>query len=101
MRVRMSRASIDWPSSRALPLVTSSRPVSIFMVVVLPQPLEPRKPKISPRSMRKLTWSTATKSPKRRVSPSASMAGAPSVGARGGMTRPAASPRRAAGSSET
>ena len=37
------------------------------MVVVLPQPLEPRKPKISPRSMRKLTWSTAMKSPKRMV----------------------------------
>jgi hypothetical protein len=44
------------------------------MVVVLPQPLEPRKPKISPRSMRKLTRSTAVKSPKRMVRPSASMA---------------------------
>jgi hypothetical protein len=37
------------------------------MVVDLPQPLEPRKPKISPRRMRKFTWSTATKSPKRMV----------------------------------
>jgi hypothetical protein len=55
MRVRMSVVSIGLPSSRAVPLVTSSRPVSIFMVVVLPQPLEPRKPKISLRSMRKLT----------------------------------------------
>ena len=42
-----------------------SSPVSIFIVVDLPQPLEPRKPKISPRSMRKLTWSTAVKSPNR------------------------------------
>ena len=41
----------------------------------LPQPFEPRKPKISPRPMRKLTWSTAMKSPNRRVSPSASIAG--------------------------
>ena len=39
-----------------LPLPSAgSRPVSIFIVVLLPQPLEPRKPKISPRSMRKLT----------------------------------------------
>ena len=36
------------------PRSAGSRPVSIFIVVVLPQPLEPRKPKISPRSMRKL-----------------------------------------------
>src|SRR5262249_10687007 len=52
---------------------------SIFMVVVLPQPFEPRKPKISPRAMRKLTWSTATKSPNRRVRPSASIAGVSSA----------------------
>ena len=32
-----------------------SKPVSIFMVVDLPQPLEPKKPKISPRWMRKST----------------------------------------------
>ena len=37
------------------PRVAGSRPVSIFIVVVLPQPFEPRKPKISPRSMVKLT----------------------------------------------
>ena len=52
-----------------------SNPVIIFMVVVFPQPFEPRKPKISPRSMRTLTWSTATKSPNRRVNPSVSIAG--------------------------
>ena len=33
----------------------ATSPVSIFIVVVLPQPFEPRKPKISPRSMVKLT----------------------------------------------
>ena len=69
------------------PSVAGSRPVSIFIVVVLPQPFEPRKPKISPRSIVKLTWSTAVKSPKRRVRPSASIAGAAvAIAARGGMT---------------
>ena len=51
------------PNSSAVPSVGGNRPVSIFMVVVLPQPFEPRNPKISPRSMRKSTWFTATKSP--------------------------------------
>ena len=61
------------------PSVGGSSPVSIFIVVVLPQPLEPRKPKISPRSMRKLTWSTAVKVPNRCVSPCASITGGPPV----------------------
>ena len=40
----------DWrPNSLACPSVGGNRPVSIFMVVDLPQPLAPRKPKISPR----------------------------------------------------
>ena len=43
------------PNNMALPSVGGKRPVSIFMVVDLPQPFEPRKPKISPFSMRKLT----------------------------------------------
>ena len=55
----MSLASSGLPNSSASPSVGGSRPVSIFMVVVLPQPFEPRKPNISPRSIVKLTWSTA------------------------------------------
>ena len=43
------------PSRKASPSVAGSSPVSIFIVVVLPQPFGPRKPKISPRSMVKLT----------------------------------------------
>ena len=43
------------PEEQRLPFGAGKRPVSIFIVVLLPQPLEPRKPKISPRSMRKLT----------------------------------------------
>ena len=37
------------PNSLAQPSVAGRNPVSIFMVVDLPQPFEPRKPKISPR----------------------------------------------------
>ena len=48
-----------------LPLVADSSPQSMRKVVVLPAPLGPRRPKISPRRTSKLTWSTATKSPKR------------------------------------
>jgi hypothetical protein len=44
----MSPGVIVLPNSVALPPVTSISPVSIFIVVVLPQPFEPRKPKISP-----------------------------------------------------
>ena len=36
-----------------LPSVAGISPVRTFMVVDLPQPLEPRKPKISPRPMAK------------------------------------------------
>jgi len=43
--------------------------------VVLPAPLCPRQPKISPGSTRQEAESTASKSPKRRVRLSTSMAG--------------------------
>src|SRR5713226_5719814 len=46
------------------------------MTVVLPLPLGPRKPKISPFSTRKLTSLTAVKWPKRLTKCSAEMAGA-------------------------
>src|SRR5262249_46796069 len=74
-RACMSSASRGLPNSFEVPSVGARRPVSIFIVVDLPQPFEPRKPKISPREMRKLTWSTAVKLPNRLVRPSASMAG--------------------------
>ena len=70
----MLPASTELPNSFAVPSVGGSRPVSIFIVVDLPQPLEPRKPKISPRSIDSVTWSTAVKLPKRRVRPCASIA---------------------------
>ena len=54
------------PPTRPSPLVGSNRPLSIRMVVDLPAPLGPRKPKISPRLTSKLMLSTAMKSPKCR-----------------------------------
>ncbi|MNZ19976.1 hypothetical protein D3C78_370180 [compost metagenome] len=85
LRVARSLASTGRPSRLALPSLAGIRPVSTFIVVVLPQPLEPRKPKISPRPMAKLTLFTAVKSPKRRVRSWASMATEVSVAGRGGM----------------
>src|SRR3954466_11852758 len=69
------------PSTAAEPLVGFSRPQSIRIVVDLPAPLLPRKPKISPRRTSKVTWSTATNWPKRRVRPRTSIACAGAAGA--------------------
>src|SRR6185503_13101902 len=57
------------PSTRAEPEVGSTRPSSILSEVVLPAPLGPRKPKISPRFTTKERSSTATFSPNRLRSP--------------------------------
>ena len=85
-RACMSFEPIGSPNSLHVPLVAGRKPTSIFMVVDLPHPFEPRKPKISPRGILKLTWSTATKSPNWRVSPSASIAGVSSGEATRGRT---------------
>src|SRR3989304_3601224 len=68
----------SYPATSPRPLVGRSRPVSILMVVVLPAPLGPRNPKISPRCTPNVTPSTAVKVPNRLVSSSTSMTGAPS-----------------------
>jgi len=60
----MSLASTGLAEQPGLAGVIGNRPVSIFMVVVLPQPFEPRKPKMVPRGL-ELDPSTAVKSPKR------------------------------------
>ena len=56
--------------------VGGMKPVSIRAVALLPAPLGPRKPKISPGATSKLTESAATRSPKARVSASARIAAA-------------------------
>src|SRR5690242_6491985 len=84
------------PPTSAVPEVGRSRPQSIRMVVDLPAPLLPRKPKISPRRTSNERWSTATKLPKRRVRSRTSIArlasGSAAKGplqARGGQVRAA------------
>src|SRR3954470_6851212 len=61
------------------PELGASNPVSILMVVDLPAPLGPRKPKNCPGATRRLTPSTATSSPKRRVRDWVEMLGARSI----------------------
>src|SRR5690554_4469664 len=51
--------------SQIEPLVGRASPVNMFIVVVLPAPLGPKKPKTSPPTMEKLTSRTATTSPNR------------------------------------
>src|SRR6476620_4452470 len=54
----------SWPAILAMPLVAGIYVVRMRMVVVLPAPLGPRKPTISPRATSKLMFRTATTGPK-------------------------------------
>src|SRR5215469_13701959 len=67
------------PRISMLPDVGASSPVSILMVVDFPAPLGPRKPKNCPGATRRLTLSTATSSPKRRVRAWVEIVGASSI----------------------
>src|SRR5664279_2248697 len=67
------RTSTAWlvmekPATRASPEEGGNSVVSILIVVVLPAPLEPSKPKTSPALTERVIESTATNAPKRRVS---------------------------------
>src|SRR5215469_5589513 len=55
------------PNSRMLPPLGLSRPSMRRMSVVLPAPLAPSRPRISPRRTLRLTASTAVNWPKRLV----------------------------------
>src|ERR1700677_3605054 len=81
MRDRITAPSVEGslPSTRRVPSLSGLMQEIIRMVEVLPAPLGPRKPKDSPRAMVKSTPSTATKSPKRLVSPWASTIGPSAV----------------------
>src|ERR1700722_3761522 len=61
------------------PELGASRPVSILIVVDLPAPLGPRKPKNCPGATRRSMPSTARSSPKRRVKPWVEIVGAISM----------------------
>src|SRR5204863_4618303 len=74
-----SSRSRGWPSIVASPSVGRSRPVSILIVVLLPAPFGPRKPKKRPRATRKEMWSTAGRPRKTLVRPRTTMASPPSA----------------------
>src|SRR5450631_2083339 len=66
------RTSTAWlvmekPATRASPEEGANSVVSILIVVVLPAPLEPSKPKTSPALTERVRASTAVNAPKRRV----------------------------------
>src|SRR5690242_12635300 len=69
-------ALTSMPPTSAVPLVGVNSPHSMRIVVDLPAPLAPRKPKISPCFTLNDRWSTATNAPNLRVSPRTSMAAA-------------------------
>ena len=60
---REGKPARDWPRQRTPPEVSGKTPVIRLKVVLLPAPLGPIKPTISPASMWKLTSLTATKPP--------------------------------------
>ena len=60
---------MEKPATRASPDEGGSSVVSILIVVVLPAPLEPSKPKTSPALTDKVRSWTATNEPKRRERP--------------------------------
>ena len=69
------------------PLVGSSKPASMRISVVLPQPEGPRRQKNSPRKMSRERSSTATASPKRFVTRSKRMSGTAAGSAQGAKER--------------
>src|SRR5664279_3978395 len=87
MRPRTWSASVkrSRPRARASPALGASTPQSMRMVVLLPAPLGPRKPKISPFSTSKVSSDTAVKSPNRRVRPRTSRTGSAMADSRVGQ----------------
>ena len=55
--------TISWPKIFAIPEVGDEIPVSMRIVVVLPAPLGPKNPKVSPAATEKLISLTAVASP--------------------------------------
>src|SRR5437879_1896575 len=57
-----SRRTLN-PATVASPSVMSARPVSNLIIVVLPAPFGPRRPKTVPEATFRVTWSTAVSFP--------------------------------------
>ncbi len=69
-RTQRASSTTSWPSTRAEPEVGISSVISILIVVVLPAPFGPSRPKSSPSAISKLTPRTAsTSSERRRIVP--------------------------------
>ena len=86
------------PATVAVPSVGSSSPHSMRIVVVLPEPLGPSRPKTSPRGICSVRRETAVTAPKRRVSSldvdrgvAHGVSGTSSVTGRPALSRPAGS----------
>ena len=72
------------PENRTSPAESGSIPLIRLNKVLLPAPLGPIRPRISPRPMSKSTLSTATKPPKCRVAPRTDSSVGSAFGARAG-----------------
>src|SRR5450755_3477094 len=107
LRRTVSRSvAASWPATRAVPDVALASVQRILIVVVLPAPFGPRKPKVSPAATVKSIPRTASTSPYLLVSPDTSMTGGgrrpswawpspaapPAWGAPDGATAPADAP---------
>src|SRR5579864_3498530 len=68
------------PRTLTAPLVGAIRPIIIRIVVVLPEPLGPRKPKTLPRGTARSKPSTATCPPGNRLVSDLVVTAAPSAG---------------------
>ena len=77
---RWARRLMSCPRKLILPWFSGSAPVIRLNIVVLPAPLGPIRPRISPALTSKLTLSTATRPPKRRVAPATLRIGWPRSG---------------------
>ncbi len=71
-RAALLARRMSTPATRRVPAEGGSRPQSIRKVVVLPAPLAPKRPKISPRRTVKVLLLTASKWPKNLRKPSTS-----------------------------
>ena len=76
-----SSPPISRPSKRIEPAFGTRAPESTLKIVLLPEPLGPIRPRISPGSTRNETLLTAVKPPKRLVSPSTTSTAASPPGA--------------------
>src|SRR5262245_5730029 len=73
------------PKTRTEPVSACNRPSTCLISVVLPAPLAPTRPNTAPRGTARLTRSSATLAPKRRVTPRMSMTGSGCRGSLAGM----------------